>query len=49
MAAILSSVHGSRWSCVDIPISVQASDMVMHERGCGHVSVELRVLASANA
>ena len=42
---------GLCWSYVARPASVQdvtASDMAVHRRGCGHVSVELCVVASAN-
>ena len=44
-------MNGLCWPWVARPASVQgvtASNMAMHERGCGHVSVELGVVTSAN-
>ena len=44
-------MYGLHWSCMTRPASVQdvtASDMAMHGRGCGHINVELHVVASAN-
>ena len=45
------SVYGLCWSCVARPASVQeviAIDTAINGRGCGHASVELHVVVSAN-
>ena len=51
VAIILSSVYGLRWSYVAKSAAIQdviTSDMAMYGRGCGHVSMDLRFVTSAN-